>query len=71
MEAGKLFEFPLRLVRDIESRRVLALGGSDSLRHVLGGGLQTVKDMGFARGCEIAGHRLGGARWREVLENIR
>ena len=70
METRQLFQFPLRLIGDVESRRVLAFRRPNSLRHVLWGRLKTVKDVGLSRRGEIARHCLRGAGWRNMLRVV-
>ena len=62
MEAGKFLEIPMALFGNVKSRGMLAFRCPDSLRHVLGGSLKPIEDMGFPWGSQIPRHRLGVAR---------
>lgn len=50
MKSRQLFEIPLLLIRDIESRRVLSLWRSDAFYNIPGGRLEVIKHGGL-RAC--------------------
>ena len=74
MEAGKLLEFALSLVGDVESGGVLSFGRSNPFWYgVFWSCLQPVEEQAllarFWR-CEIVWHGLCGAWRRHVLYNV-
>lgn len=67
MEPRELLQFPLTLIGDIKPRGVLAFGGPNPLRHILGGGLKAIEDMRLSRRRQIPGHCFCGARRWNML----
>jgi len=67
VEAWQFLQLSLALVGNVESRRVLTLGGPNPFRQVLRGGLKAIENMGFPWGREVSGHGLGSSRGGSML----
>jgi hypothetical protein len=72
VEARQLLQVSLALVRDIEARRVLSLGGSDALGDIFGRGLQSVEQQVLLAGLwrsEVSRHGFRSSGRRHMLES--
>ena len=48
---------------------MLTFGSPDSFGHIFGRCLEAVEDMGLSGRGQVARHRFGGARGRDMLEH--
>jgi hypothetical protein len=70
MEPGKLLQFSLTLIRDVEPRRVLALWRSDAFRNILGCSLEAVEKetlLARLRRSKVGRHCFGCAWGGDML----
>jgi hypothetical protein len=68
VEAWKFLQFPLALIGNIKSRRMLTLRSPNTFRQIFRCGLKAIEDMGFPRRGQVARHGLSGTGWGNVLQ---